>query len=92
MKFATHQPVDDAQWHNYKQLELISESVPNPSTHRNPIRTGLNIAWRSLLALLVDELIEEQQVEYLERCWSLNELGERERSSSSLHRLWALME
>ncbi len=92
MSFVAHCSADDAQWDMYKQMELIPGSVPNPASHRNPLTSGLNILWRSLLALLVDELVEEQRVEYLERCWSLNEFGEGEQSSNSLKRLWVLME
>ncbi|MER3433229.1 MAG: hypothetical protein C4288_07330 [Leptolyngbya sp. ERB_1_1] len=52
-------------WSLYKDLELL----PTSETRRESIPTfGLNRLWRGLLGLLADELIEEQRVEYLERC------------------------
>lgn len=93
MSFITHRSLEDAWWNRYRQMELIPKTVPNPASHRNPVKGGLNVLWRSLLALLVDELVEEQRVEYLERCWSLNELDEVEQSPSRfLHRFWVLIE
>jgi hypothetical protein len=93
MNFAAHNPVNNTQWNRYRQLELLPNTVPNPASYRNPLTFGLNVVWRSLLALLIDELVEEQRVEYLERCWSLNEFGEGDQSSSnSLQRFWVLIE
>lgn len=80
----------DCQWQRYRQLELIPETVPNP--HIDNYSFGLGWIWRSFLHSLIDELIEEQQVEYLTRCWSLDEFGEGETSSpNTLQRLWKLM-
>lgn len=93
MKFVIHKAESEAQWERYRQLELLPESVPNPANASNPLTSSLNPLWRSLLALLIDELVAEQRVEYLDRCWSLNAWGERDQSSPhSLHRLWTLME
>lgn len=91
MKFLGSRSLNDSQWNVYRQLELIPESIPNPADHPRFI-SAINLLWRPLLALLVDELVEEQRVEYLDRCWLLDEFGEREPSpSSSLQRLWTLM-
>lgn len=86
-----------SQWQTYKQLELIPDSVPNPDAKVATfkfglVKFGLGRAWRSLLSLLIDELVDqEQQVEYIERCWALNEFGEKDNPTSSLQRLWVLM-
>lgn len=92
MNFATYPLIDDNQWTQYKQLELISNAMPNPAGRRNPLKSSLNVVWRSLLGLLIDELVEEQRVEYLDRCWEMNEFGEGKQASSSLKRLWVLMD
>ncbi len=83
---------EDYQWQAYKQLELLPVSVPNPSAKTLKFRLGLDLAWRSLVSLLVDELVDqEQQVEYLERCWTL-EFGRKDPSpATTLQRLWTLM-
>lgn len=85
-------PTTNYQWQTYKQLELIPDSVPNPYASGSAFTFGLSLAWRSLLSLLMDELVDEQQVEYIERCWTLNEFGQGDKSPSSpLQRLWVLM-
>lgn len=54
------------QWQSYKQLELVPDSTPAPQPSK--VSLGIPFLWRSLLSLLMDELVEEQRVEYLERC------------------------
>lgn len=52
-------------WHLYQDLELL----PASESRSTSVPTfGLDRLWRGLLGLLADELIEEQRVEYLERC------------------------
>ncbi|NJN58791.1 MAG: hypothetical protein HC879_15475 [Leptolyngbyaceae cyanobacterium SL_5_9] len=58
---------NNRQWQSYRQLELLSDLTPAPVSSR--ISLGISFLWRSLLSILVDELVEEQRVEYLERCW-----------------------
>ena len=71
-------------------MELLPETVPNP--HIDNHGFGLGWLWRGLLHTLVEELIEEQRVEYLTRCWSLDEFGEGENTAAgTLQRLWKLM-
>lgn len=82
----------NSQWQNYKQLELIPNRVPNPHDKASAFTFGLDLAWRVLISLLVDELIDrEQQVEYIERCWANKEFEQQENSTSSLQKLWLLM-
>jgi hypothetical protein len=64
---------NDSRWQFYKRLELLSDSTPNPDQTIFKINLGLAFVWRSLLSLLVDELVNEQRVEYLERCWMLDQ-------------------
>lgn len=80
-----------SEWQTYKQLELISDSVPHPVKAAR-FKFGLGRAWQVLICLLIDELVDqEQQVEYIERCWALNEFGQKDNSDNSLQRLWELM-
>ena len=91
MKFLRRNVTNENQWQNYKQLELIPSFVPNP--HSNKISLiGLNLAWQLLLTALTYELVDEQQQEYLERCWQLSELEEKGNAhANTLERLWTLM-
>lgn len=80
-----------SRWLTYRQLELISDSVSNPE--QPTFAFGLNFLWRGLLNLLSEELVDEQRVEYLDRCWQLDEteVG-RQSPTTTLQRLWTLME
>ena len=90
MQFSDRRLNND-QWQAYKQLELIPDSVFNPAANASNFRFGLDRLWRSLISLLADELVDrEQQVEYLERCWTSN-IGHEDFSASALHQLWTLM-
>ena len=93
MKFLAHHSTHSAQWHLYQQLELVPASVSNPADQSSPLTSGLNLLWRPLLNLLVAELVaEKREVEYLDRCWSLNEPGKQKQSfSNSLQRFWTLI-
>lgn len=93
MKLLNHNLVEDYQWQVYKQQELISDSVCSDRSSP-PFTFMVSWFWRGFLKLLVEELTEkDQQVEYIERCWSLNEFGQGDKSpSNSLKRLWLLME
>lgn len=92
MEFLNHSSTKDCQWQAYKQLELIPDSASNPYANSTNFTFGMSRLLRGLVRLLLDELVEEQQVEYLERCWALNEYTEKNKSSTStLQRLWVLM-
>ncbi len=92
MTFSDRKLTSNSQWRTYQELELIPETVANPANQANPLVSKLNLLWRPFLGLLIDELVEEQRVEYLDRCWALNEFGESaDVPSSSLQRFWVLM-
>lgn len=92
MKFSTQDEINYQKWKAYKRLELIPEIVPSLNSNQIAIRLGFDRAWRLLITLLLDELVIEQQVEYLDRCWALNNLEESQRSpSKTLQRLLTLM-
>ncbi|MGL5805492.1 MAG: hypothetical protein ACRC2R_15660 [Xenococcaceae cyanobacterium] len=92
MKFLRHSIANGNRWQVYKQLELIPDTVLKSSPNKSRFLFGLDIAWQTLLSLLVNELVEEQLVEYLERCWELDESGQNQQNNSSfLQRLWMLM-
>lgn len=58
------------QWQEYCRLEGLPETAPHPYRRSLEFTFGLRRFWKGLLSLLVDELVEEQRVDYLERCWS----------------------
>jgi hypothetical protein len=82
MKFSGHNISNSDRWQNYQQLELIPDTVSKPDSNRLRFWFGLDLAWQILLSLLADELVEEQQIEYLEH---------KRDNSSSLQKLWKLM-
>jgi hypothetical protein len=75
MKYLDHQQseIDRQRWEAYKQLELVSDPIDNSDRHRGGFKFGIDLVWRTLLGLLVDELVTEQQIDYLDRCWGANE-------------------
>lgn len=80
---------NSSSWETYRRLELIPDSVT-----KSPPRFafGVDWFWKGLLYLLVNELVDEQQVEYLDRCWALNEAdGVNRPAATTLQRLWVLM-
>ncbi len=92
MRFLDLSAKDGSQWSVYRKLELIPESVPDPSGKPNYGISAFRLCWRKLLHLMIDELVEEERVEYLDRCWALDEFGQGEQSpTGSLQRLWMLM-
>jgi len=92
MKFLGSRSTNSSQWNAYKQMEMIPKSIPNPIDRANYFSSALNLCWRPLLGLLIDELIEEQRVEYLDRCWLLNEFeGGKKIKSNSLYRFFVLI-
>ena len=68
--------IDRDRWEAYKQLELVPDPIDNPDRHRGGFKFGIDLVWRTLLGLLVDELVTEQQIDYLDRCWEAHE-GDR---------------
>jgi hypothetical protein len=83
MKFSDHRKIDidRNQWEAYKQLELVPDAVA-PKRDRVTFKFGIDRAWRVLISLLMDELVTEQKVEYLDRCWEANALEVSKRSAS----------
>lgn len=79
----------DRQWQTYKQLELLPDSAPSPRSAVPAVIAGW--FWQKLLDLLMDELVEEQQIEYLDRCWQLTVTEQSDQQASTLKRLWTLM-
>jgi hypothetical protein len=96
MQYSSNHPTNNLdwqpyRWHIYRRLELISDSVPEP--HSSAFKFGLGFLWRGLLSLLAAELVDEQRVEYLDRCWARDETELMHQSpTATLQRLWTLME
>jgi hypothetical protein len=89
--------IDRDRWEAYKQLELVTDEIDRPDRHRGSSKFGIDSpverlcqrAWRTLLGLLIDELVTEQQIDYLDRCWDADE---KDRSpSKTLQRFLTLI-
>ncbi len=91
MEFSNHYLTNHCQWQQYRQLELLPNSMSNPAEEAHLFAMGLNWLWRPLLALLIDELVEEQRVEYLDRCWSIDEPSIAHPAATPLQRFWTLI-
>ncbi|AFY91871.1 hypothetical protein [Chamaesiphon minutus] len=94
MKFLDQQKnnIELGRWETYKQLELVPDAVDRPKSHPILSKFGVERAWRSTIALLLNELVTEQKVDYLNRCWASQDLYEGNRSPfQTLQRLLTLM-
>ena len=60
-------------WKNYKELELISDSRPEPLISQSVIVARLSRMWRSKANRTAQNLSEQQQYEHLEQCFELKE-------------------
>ncbi len=88
MKYLDHNKTqrDRDRWEAYKQLELVSDKIDR---HHGGFKFGIDSPverlcqrlWRTLITLLVDELVTEQQIDYLDRCWDATE---KDRSPSKM--------
>lgn len=76
-------------WENYRELELIPNSIAEPSA-RKTFSFGIDRVWRVLIVALTQELVYEQQVEYLQRCWNCDHLVP-ENDNNTWQQLWTLM-
>ncbi|WP_373542289.1 hypothetical protein [Chamaesiphon sp.] len=73
MKYLDRQQskIDRDRWETYKQLELVPNEIARPD--RLSFKFGIDRVWRTLLGLLMDELVTEEKVDYLDRCWNAND-------------------
>ncbi|MCU0536720.1 MAG: hypothetical protein MUD14_22765 [Hydrococcus sp. Prado102] len=79
------------QWQLYKQLELIPDSIPKQPTKQPVLTLPLQLAWKVFIDALANELVYEQQVEYLERCLAQSQ-SESYLTRKTWRKLWSLME
>ncbi len=80
-----------SQWQEYCRLEGLPETSPHPYLESPKFTFGLRRFWKGLLSLLVDELVEDQRIDYLERCWSDSSALSRTRSLKQLCVLMDMM-
>jgi hypothetical protein len=79
--------IDRDRWEVYKHLELVPDEIDRPN--RGGFKFGIARVWRTLIGLLMDELVTEQQIDYLDRCWGVDE---KDRSpSKTLQRFLTLI-
>lgn len=91
MKSLHHNATETSLWKTYKELELIPNSVPT-SRNKLSFTVGFAKAWQFLVTALTQELVyTDQQVEYLERCWAIEQDKLDKIESNSLQKLWQLM-
>jgi hypothetical protein len=78
----------EARWHAYRQL--ASGSIQQGQDKPLP-GLGLATVWRALASILIsgvlNELDDEQRVDYLEQCWSL-ESQPNTNAGAMLRKLW----
>lgn len=92
MQFIHRNITNKSQWQIYKELELIPDSVTYSQANNMTFAFGLDRVWRLLIIALTQELVEEQQVEYLERCLAVNNFDvDSHKGSKTLQKLWTLM-
>ena len=92
MKFLHHDTKKTSQWQIYKELELIPSSAIEPQANQITFAFGVDQVWRLLIVALTRELVYEQQIEYLERCWTLDYFEpDTATNSNTWHKLWTLM-
>ncbi|MBZ8178875.1 hypothetical protein [Oscillatoria salina] len=91
-KSLIHNVANQLQWQTYQQLELLPNSVENPQAKTAKFALGLDLVWRLLIIALTKELIyQDQQVEYLERCWAFDFEENNSTNSQTLQKLWTLI-
>jgi hypothetical protein len=83
MKYLDHRQneIDRDRWEAYKELELVTDAIERPDRHRGGFKFGIDRVWRTVIRLLMDELVTEQQIDYLDRCWNADE---KDRSPSKM--------
>lgn len=92
MQFIHRHLTNKSQWKAYKELELIPHSVPYSQANKVTFAFGLDRVWQLLIVALTQELVEDQQVEYLERCLTASNFDlESHKGSQTLQKLWTLM-
>lgn len=84
-----HRNLKQSLWENYRESELIPNSISEPSA-RKKFSFGLDRVWRVLIIALTQELVYEQQVEYIQRCWERDHL-DAENDDNTWQQLWTLM-
>lgn len=92
MKFLHNNTTKKSQWQNYKELELIPSSAIESQVNQITFAFGVAQVWRLLVVALTRELVYEQQVEYLERCWALDYFEtDTAANPNTWQKLWILM-
>jgi hypothetical protein len=80
------------QWQVYQELELIPHFVSEPQAKQPILTLPLRAFWRSLINLLSEELVYEQQVEHLEKCLAASELKFTDANhTNTWQQFWTLM-
>lgn len=61
------------KWQQYRELELIPPSTPEPQSLHLPLTESLERVWRSRVEHRIETLAGKQQADHLERCWALGD-------------------
>lgn len=79
-----------SRWQNYKELELIPDTVGDPNRHRIALWDWLSRRQQSRLTKLIENSSFEEKVGYLERSLTLD-CEATAGSSSFWERLWQML-
>lgn len=71
------------QWKFYAALEEIPDTVPEPQTLPSMITHPWAAVWRSFVNLFCQELLYEQQIDYAERCFQIDQSHASEANDSN---------
>ena len=78
-----------SQWQTYRELELLSDMV-EPQPLHSPLVASVDRWWRALLSHRAGKLDYEDQVEYLERRFTLS-CGRSMARTQVWQKLWRLL-
>lgn len=88
MSLQHQQRQTESRWDTYKRLENLPSDLLEPEAPRFAL--GTQYLWRKLLDVLADELVNDQCVELLERCWEKDRFTDDR--AVTLQQLWMLMD
>lgn len=78
-------------WQLYKELECLPDSILEPTAEPAVLTFPLRTAWKVLMNVLAQELVYEQQIEFLERCLD-NDLDKKDSSKNFWGKFWRLID
>lgn len=82
----------ELHWRIYQTLELIPNTVQEPSKGNSAFATWMSQSLQLLVDRFTDGLALKQQIDYLERCWSKSEFeADKPASADVLRVIWSVL-